>query len=52
MRKMVSDAESRAQAAHKKSLEAASVTKRLQPLEGRVTKLEEQLQGSKADVHR
>ncbi len=48
----MADAESRSHAAHKKSLEAASEAKRLQPLEGKVSKLEEQLAGSKADAHR
>jgi hypothetical protein len=52
MRKMVADAESRSQTAHKKSLEAANEVKRLLPLEGKAVKLEEQLAASKADVDR
>ena len=52
MRKMVTDAEARAQAAHKKSLEAANETKRLAPLEGKVAGLEDELADSKAEVYR
>lgn len=48
----MADAEGRAQAAHKKSLDAVAEAKRLQPLEGKVARLEEQLQNSKADVCR
>ena len=52
MRRMVSEAEARAAAAHKKSLDSANEAKRLAPLEGKVARLEEQLAGSKADVDR
>lgn len=52
MRKLVTEAEARAAAAHKKSLDAGVEARRLAPLEGQVARLEEAVRAGKAEADR